>query len=396
MPDLTSLARRHRVIVCVGSGGVGKTTVSAAIALWSALHGQRTAVLTIDPALRLAQCLGLTDTPAAETLIPTETFTAAGLSPRGTLTALRVEQKGTWDAAIERYVTSPPLRQEILSNRFYQGLSQTFAGSHEYMALDTLATLLERKTYDVIVVDTPPTRHALDFLEAPERLQRFLDHRASQWVLRSSLTQGWAALTSLNRATTFLLQKVEEATGLSTLQDIVDFFSTMKHMFVDFSDRFARVSHILRSPQTAFLLVTGPHPAALAEAQELQAGLDRLRIQLKAVVANRLHATGSAKRSSSASVRKALAFAHGAASKNLDWIAEHFPTHQAVMRGEQQRLSALSKALPLRLPFVQVPSLPTFPADLSGLAALHPYLFRPPPRRKKTPPRSDTVAPRSS
>ena len=170
MSHLASLVADHRVIVCVGSGGVGKTTSAAALALWGALHGRRTAVLTIDPAKRLADCLGLdpNDTigTASQPVAP-EVFAPYGITPSGTLTALLVEQDSAWKAAIERYLADPALRTSIFANRFYQGLSQTFAGSHEYMALDTLAGLLQQKTedpqdaYDLIVVDTPPTHQSI-------------------------------------------------------------------------------------------------------------------------------------------------------------------------------------------------------------------------------------------
>src|SRR5262245_16025634 len=185
MPDLTPVIAAHRVLVCVGSGGVGKTTTAAALALWGALHGRRTAVVTIDPAKRLAECLGLDTSDAGEGPLPYETFARYGLSPGGTLTALLVDQQSAWDAAVARYAPTAEIRERILANRFYQGLSRTFAGSHEYMALDTLATLVQQGAYDLIVVDSPPARQALVFLEAPQRLQRFLDSQASKWFIRS-------------------------------------------------------------------------------------------------------------------------------------------------------------------------------------------------------------------
>src|SRR5262249_9370367 len=158
-----------RVLVCVGSGGVGKTTTAAALALWGALRGRRTAVVTIDPARRLADCLGLHTAAAHRQPLPPQTLVRDRLSPRGTLTALLVDQQGAWDAAVAHYAPTVEIRERILANRFYQGLSRTFAGSHEYMALDTLATLVQQGLYDLIVVDTPPTRQALDFLQAPQR-----------------------------------------------------------------------------------------------------------------------------------------------------------------------------------------------------------------------------------
>jgi anion-transporting ArsA/GET3 family ATPase len=147
-------------------GGVGKTTTAASLALWGALHGRRTAVVTIDPAKRLADCLGLQLSAVGANLITPETFARYGLSPTGTLTALLVDQQSAWDAAIEKYAPTATVRDRIFANRFYQGLSRTFAGSHEYMALDVLATLSQSDAYDLIVLDTPPVQQALDFLES--------------------------------------------------------------------------------------------------------------------------------------------------------------------------------------------------------------------------------------
>ena len=178
-------------------------------------------------------------------------------------------------------------RDRILANRFYQGLSRTFAGSHEYIALDTLASLVQQGTYDLIVVDTPPARQALDFLEAPQRLQRFLDSRARKWFLRPA--GGWNIFSAMNKTTAFLLRKIEEATGISALAEISDFFTTMQGMFDDFGERFQRVSALLASEETAFVLVSTLEEEVLTEATQFFTELDRLKIALKAAIFNRTH-----------------------------------------------------------------------------------------------------------
>src|SRR5215510_13506868 len=289
MLDLAPLISAHRILVCVGSGGVGKTTTAAALALWGALQGRRAAVVTIDPAKRLADCLGLSPLSSHEEPLPPEMFARYGLAPRGSLTALLVDQQSAWDAAVARYAPTAEIRERILASRFYQGLSRTFAGSHEYMALDTLATLVQKGIYDLIVVDTPPTQQALDFLEAPQRLQRFLDSQANKLFIRSATARGWAALSVVNRTATFLLRKIEEATGISALEDIAEFFTSMQRMFTDFGERFGRVSTLLASAETVFLLVTSPEEEVLAEAEEFRAGLERLGVALKGVIVNRMH-----------------------------------------------------------------------------------------------------------
>jgi anion-transporting ArsA/GET3 family ATPase len=382
MPDLAPLVTAHRVVVCVGSGGVGKTTTAAALALWGALQGRRTAVVTIDPAKRLADCLGLSTLSSHEEPLPPETFALYGLAPRGSLTALLVDQQSAWDAAVARYAPTPEIRERILTNRFYQGLSRTFAGSHEYMALDTLATLVQKGVYDLIVVDTPPTRQALDFLEAPQRLQRFLDSQASKLFVRSATASGWAALSAVNRTATFLLRKIEAATGISALEDIAEFFTSMQRMFTDFGDRFGRVRTLLASAEAAFLLVTSPEEEVLAEAEEFRVGLERLGVALKGVVVNRVHAQWRGQlpqRQGLAAlverVRPTLHITTGD-STQLQWLGQNFLAYQTRARGEEQRVKNFSQSFPPDVSLVRVPMLPAFPADLGGLAALHQYLCR--------------------
>lgn len=380
-PDLASLVATHRVLVCGGSGGVGKTTTAAALALWGALQGRRTAVVTIDPAKRLADCLGLSALSAREEPLPPEVFAPYGPTPEGTLTALLVDQQSAWDAAVTRYAPTPEIRDRILTNRFYQGLSRTFAGSHEYMALDTLATLVQRGSYDLIVVDTPPARKALDFLEAPRRVQQFLDSRGTNWIVRSSMASGWAALSGVNRTTTFLLRKIEDATGISALREISEFFAASKQMFVDFSDRFKRVSELLVSAETAFVLVTSPEEAVLTEAREFRAGLERLGVALRGVIVNRVHeewqGKGARYKNPAGLAERLRKIVHlpPADSTQLQWLVENFLAYQALAHGERVRLEHFQRGFPADMPLICIPVLPAFPADLGGLFTLHRYLF---------------------
>ena len=377
--DLASVIAAHRVVVCVGSGGVGKTTTAASLALWGALSGRQTAVVTIDPAKRLADCFGIDPTNVQGKPVPPEMFRAYGLNPRGTLTALLIDQPSAWDAAISRYAPTAEARDRILANRFYQGLSRTFAGSHEYIALDTLASLVQQGTYDLIVVDTPPARQALDFLEAPQRLQRFLDSRARKWFLRPA--GGWNIFSAMNKTTAFLLRKIEEATGISALAEISDFFTTMQGMFDDFGERFQRVSSLLASEETAFVLVSTLEQEVLTEATQFLTGLDRLKIALKAVIFNRTHEEPSTRISEEkveASLIKQLSrtvqpsLANSAYS---EWLVKNFLAHQTLATGEAIRFSQFVNNLSPATPVVRVPVLPAFPGDFGGLISLCSYLF---------------------
>jgi anion-transporting ArsA/GET3 family ATPase len=384
--DLASVIAAHRVVVCVGSGGVGKTTTAASLALWGALSGRQTAVVTIDPAKRLADCFGIDPTNAHGKPVPSEMFQAYGLNPSGTLTALLIDQPSAWDAAIARYAPTAEICDRILANRFYQGLSRTFAGSHEYIALDTLALLIQQGTYDLIVVDTPPARQALDFLEAPQRLQRFLDSRARKWFLRPA--GGWNIFSAMNKTTAFLLRKIEEATGISALAEISDFFTTMQGMFDDFGERFQRVSALLASEETAFVLVSTLEEEVLTEATQFLADLDRLTIALKAVIFNRTHAevtTRIAEEKTAVTLSEQLARAVQLAAADAQaskWLVKNLFAHQTLAHGEAARFAQFARRVPSTTPLIRVPVFPAFPGDFSGLINLSSYLFDNSQRRK--------------
>jgi anion-transporting ArsA/GET3 family ATPase len=379
MHDLSSVIATHRVVVCVGSGGVGKTTTAASLALWGALQGRRTAVVTIDPAKRLADCLGLQLSTVGANRITPETFSRYGLSPTGTLTALLLDQQSAWDAAIEKYAPTPEIRERIFANRFYQGLSRTFAGSHEYMALDVLATLSQGDEYDLIVLDTPPAQQALDFLDAPLRLQRFLDSRMSQWLMRPAIERGWSAFSLANRTTSLLLRKVEEATGISALGEIAEFFSSLHGMLEHFASRSSRVSTLLASQETAFILVSSPDEEVLQEAENFRVKLASMAIALKGIVLNRVHwqrQDVTAKGLDARQLMKRLQslFPSSMEKTHLQWMAENFVAYQERARSEAKRIKRFADKTFAAIPLVQIPTLQTAPVDLKGLTFLHPYL----------------------
>jgi len=288
MTTLTDVVASHRIVISAGSGGVGKTTVAATIALWGALSGRRTVVLTIDPARRLATSLGLGAIGNAPHEIPASFFAEHGLRPKGTLAAMMLDQKGAWDALVERHAPAEA-KERILANRFYQHLSQAFAGSQEYMAIEQLCVLADSGSWDLIVVDTPPTRHALDFLDAPRRIDGFLDRKVVKWFVRPYFSAGLSAFRAVNRTASFLLRRLEQATGVSALVEISDFFTSMSGLFENFHGRVERAYEVLRGEQTAFVLVTGPEEQVLEDAEYLSGKMAELRMPLKGVVLNRVH-----------------------------------------------------------------------------------------------------------
>jgi anion-transporting ArsA/GET3 family ATPase len=381
---LREVVADHRIVVSAGSGGVGKTTVAASLGLWGSLQGRRTVVLTIDPAKRLATSLGLETLGSVPHEIPATVFQAQGLAPAGSLSAMMLDQKGAWDALVERHAP-PEARARILENPFYQHLSQTFAGSQEYMAIEQLCLLAESGDYDLIVVDTPPTRHALDFLEAPQRLGDFLDKSVIKWFVRPYFNAGWSALRAVNRSVGFLLRRIEQATGISALADISDFFTSMSGLFDNFQARIDKAYDVLRGSTTAFVVVSSPEEQVLEDAEYLSTKMGELRMPLKGVVLNRVHhefrPAGRGRRGAdvgpedvqevAAVVERALGGRPGDAAE----LAANFVDYQALARGESLRIEQFRAGLPRRVPVVTVPNFARDVHDLAALAAMHAHLF---------------------
>lgn len=285
--SVATLLDSSRILVCVGSGGVGKTTIAAALALQAALQGRRAMVLTIDPARRLADALGVADLKQGGETISAERFAAAGLEPRAELAAGMLDQTSAWDEFIARHSPSTEVRDTILANPFYQNLSRSFAGSTEYMAIEELSRIEESGRYDLIVLDTPPSRHALDFLEAPRRLEEFFDRSVLGW-LAGPASAGWSAWKTASRSARFVFERVEDATGLQALTEISSFFAAIESLVDGVTERSRKVRALLQAPTTSFVLVTGPDEQVLEDAEGLVARMADLGVTLRGVVMNRL------------------------------------------------------------------------------------------------------------
>lgn len=386
-PPLRELVERHDTIICAGSGGVGKTTTAASIALWGAMNGRRTIVLTIDPARRLADSLGLSVASGAEVVVPADLLEHHGIHLTGSLSAMMLDQKGAWDALVERHAPSREVRERVLGNRFYQHLSQSFAGSQEYMAIEELCALRECGRYDLIVVDTPPSQHALDFLEAPRRIADFLDRRIVRWFVKPYLTAGWLTMRWMNRTAQFVLRKLEEATGVSVLVEVTDFFNGMSTMFEGFHERIESVYRVLRGKETAFLLVSGPEEQVLEEAEVLYGKAAELGMPLRGVVFNRVHVEftqpidrrdfprGEILPEDLDRVEEILLRAGFEPRELAGRLARNFVAYQALARGDGLRLEQFTSGLSRRVPIVQVPNFSTDLHDPGALTRMHPYLF---------------------
>jgi anion-transporting ArsA/GET3 family ATPase len=272
-----------RIIVCCGSGGVGKTTTAAALALRAAeKHGRRTVVLTIDPARRLAQSLGLTELDNTPRLVPDID------GERGELNAMMLDMKRTFDEIVAAH-TEPKRAAEIFANPFYQAMSATFSGTQEYMAMEKLGQLRATDDWDLIVVDTPPSRSALDFLDAPARLGRFLDGRMLRLLLAPAKAGGRSMFNLVTAGFGVVSKTVQKILGAQLLSDLSGFVSALDSMFGGFRERAEQTYRILQDPQTAFLVVAAPEPDAVREAAFFASRLGVERMPLAGLVLNRVH-----------------------------------------------------------------------------------------------------------
>jgi anion-transporting ArsA/GET3 family ATPase len=271
----------EHIVVCTGAGGVGKTTVSAAIALRAAERGRRVAVCTIDPAKRLAQAMGLESLDNRPRLV---TETRGG----GELHALMLDMKRTFDDMLLE-ITTRERAERIFRNPFYEQLSGTFAGTQEYMAMEKLYGLHDSGRFELIVIDTPPTRSALDFLDGPKRLSDFLEGRLLRMLLLPAMRAGKRGLSVVNFGTRVALKAMTRITGATLLSDIADFLGEFDGMYDEFRKRAQRVRGLLESRHTRFVVVTAPTTSSLREARFF---LDRLatdRMPLGGIVLNRAH-----------------------------------------------------------------------------------------------------------
>ena len=369
--DVAALVRDPgtRVVVTCGSGGVGKTTTAAAMALIAARSGRRTVVLTIDPARRLAQSMGLTELD--NTPRPVQ---GVDLPEGGELFAMMLDMKRTFDDVVLEHST-PDRAELIFNNPFYQSLSSSFAGTQEYMAMEKLGQLVAQDEWDLIVVDTPPSRSALDFLDAPNRLGRFLDGRMIKLLTAPAKAGGKAYMKVVTVSVGLVARVFTKVIGSDLLNDLSTFVSALESMFGGFRERAQQTYELLKKPGTAFVVVAAPEPDALREASYFVERLSTESMPLAGVIVNRTRVTSpvtgakplTAARSEAAAdalaetddAATALAVAALRVHAEVAGAAEH----DARMT---RRFSSAHPAVPL----VAVPALPVDVHDLDGLATI--------------------------
>jgi anion-transporting ArsA/GET3 family ATPase len=281
--SLDGLLASREIIVACGPGGVGKTTTAAAAAAMAAARGGgKVLVLTIDPARRLANALGLDGIGNTEKRVPNEAFASAGVTPRGELYAAMLDTKESWDALIRHHAPDERTRDEILANPLYRNISGRFVQSHDYIAMERLFEIHSEGIYDLIVVDTPPTRNALDFLDAPERMADFFSSRLLRWLIvpyRSRL---------VNLASKPFYQVADRILGTQFLADIAEFFILFQTMYDGFVERARAVQRLLADRRTSFIVVSTLETVPLREAEYFAQAITERKLHLGAIVLNKV------------------------------------------------------------------------------------------------------------
>jgi len=276
---LSDLIAERKIVICVGSGGVGKTTTAAAIGVAAARQGRRTVVLTVDPALRLKDALGITTLDGKPRRVP--------LGRGHHLDAMLLDVKRTFDELVRGLATTPEQATRVLENRLYQNLSSTLAGTAEYMAIESVQRLVEEGKHELVVVDTPPARHAVDFLDAPRRLLALLDSRAFA-ILKDPTTILPAAGSRIaHMLLTGVLRGLERFTGMTLVREIGDFVGAIEALMGALRTRVAQTQALLRSDATSLVLVTAPEPRLTSETSALVTALAEVELRLDGVVVNR-------------------------------------------------------------------------------------------------------------
>ncbi|MFU8802728.1 MAG: ArsA family ATPase, partial [Bradymonadaceae bacterium] len=363
--EFSELLTGREVVICVGSGGVGKTTTSAVIGLHAALAGRKVLVLTIDPARRLANSLGVDELGHAMQQIPLERFREIGLEPKGELWAMMLDMKESFDHLVDVHAPDNKTRDEILENRFYQFFSTSLAGTQEYAASERLFELYTDGDFDLIVLDTPPTTHALDFLEAPSRLVEAVSSRALQWLYKPGVLSGKPGLGIVSVGTSYVVRTLSRFTGGELLTDLSVFLRTFSSLFEGFEERARRVQELLSSDVTSFIVITAPDTLTVEEALYFFDMLGSSKLNVDGFVVNRVHPRWvsnedlESETTHLADHLRRLANELDASPPNLDTLADLLIENasQFQLRATQDALSIekMQDELPTSIPILTVP-----------------------------------------
>jgi anion-transporting ArsA/GET3 family ATPase len=370
MPSVTDILEGKEVCICAGSGGVGKTTTSAAIASGLAARGAKVCVLTIDPAKRLADSLGLEEMGNEASQVDPALFEAQGIEMKGELWAMMLDAKETFDDLVRRHAPDEETRDRVLENRIYQQISNALAGSQEYMAMEKLFELHSEGRFDVLVLDTPPSREALDFLDAPKRLTQFIEGRTMKVFMKPT----GIGMKIAGRGTSMMFGILKRLVGFDLLADLSEFFNAFSGMVDGFQERAKRVNELLADPSTSFLVVCGPQGEPISEAVYFHRKLVEAKLPFGGVIVNKVHHTSEAAEGNGEDLRKALAEALSGDDELAERVAANYADYRALAQRDAANIDHLAAELRTQL-VIRVPYLDEDVHDLAGLAEINRYLF---------------------
>ena len=377
--SLLSLVASKKILVCVGSGGVGKTTTSAALGLLAARIRRKTLVMTIDPARRLATALGLAGLDHNHQEVPAHKQAAAGLSP-GQFFAMMLDPKKTFDAFVRRYAPDEATVERLLQSNIYQQISTRLAGSQEYAAMEMLHQIWQQGEYDLLVLDTPPVAHAVDFLEAPQKMVNALQSPAVAMFISAYQQTGRLSLNVLSHGVSFIVKRLAHFTGRGFLDDIAGFLTDLSSLLGTMHERADTVNKMLYREDAGFLIITGPDPRSIDEAMGFFDLLHESGRKPAGFIINKVHALHEGV-NSTAEVERLL----GPTLEGSDFSSEELRALADTVLGSHRRVQAMARvdeAEILRLqehcghdvPYVRVPLFNEDIFDIAGLVKLGDYL----------------------
>jgi anion-transporting ArsA/GET3 family ATPase len=367
MASVAEILEGKEICICAGSGGVGKTTTSAAVAAGLAAQGKRVVVLTIDPAKRLADSLGLKELGNEPTKVDPALFEKAGIEVKGELWAMMLDAKATFDELVRKHAPDAETRDRILENSIYRQLSNALAGSQEYMAMEKLFELHATGEWDVLVLDTPPSRNALDFLDAPRRLTQFIEGRGMQMFMKPT---GFATRV-VGRGSSMALGVLKKIIGIDLISDLAEFFEAFSGMVGGFRERAKRVTELLGAKETTFVIVCGPQGDPIDEAVYFHRKLVEAKMPVGGVIVNKVHYAYDGE--DSGELRKEVK----KEVKDDDLagrVVANFEDFKALAERDAANIEHLARELKQKR-VIRVPYLDEDVHDLAGLLEINRYLF---------------------
>jgi anion-transporting ArsA/GET3 family ATPase len=369
VPSVADILEGKKVCICAGSGGVGKTTTSAAIATGMASRGLKVCVLTIDPAKRLADSLGLEELGNEERRVDPSLFEAQGIEMEGELWAMMLDAKATFDELVRRHAPDEETRDRVLSNRIYQQISAALAGSQEYMAMEKLFELHSEGRFDLLVLDTPPSRDALDFLDAPRRLTQFIEGRSLKVFMKPT----GIGMRIAGRGASMMFGVLKRLVGFDLLADLSEFFTAFSGMVEGFQERAKRVNELLADPGTCFLVVCGPQGEPISEAVYFHRKLVEAKLPFGGVIVNKVHFASDHLFDDGVDLRRTLD--ELLEDEDLvERVVSNFADYQALAARDAANIDHLAAELRTQS-VIRVPYLDEDVHDLAGLAEVNRYLF---------------------